>query len=89
MENFVVSARKYRPDSFDTVVGQGSITRTLKNAIGTGQIAHQRVVIGLSGQSGARDALHHESQPALGRRLGVERFLHISFILTASEPGEA
>ena len=33
MENFVVSARKYRPITFDTVVGQGSITNTLKNAI--------------------------------------------------------
>ena len=33
MENFVVSARKYRPATFDTVVGQQSITHTLKNAI--------------------------------------------------------
>ena len=33
MENFIVSARKYRPMTFDTVVGQGSITSTLKNAI--------------------------------------------------------
>ncbi|MFO8054431.1 MAG: DNA polymerase III subunit gamma/tau [Bacteroidales bacterium] len=33
MEKFVVSARKYRPDRFDKVVGQGNITNTLKNAI--------------------------------------------------------
>ncbi len=33
MENFIVSARKYRPATFDTVVGQNSITSTLKNAI--------------------------------------------------------
>ena len=33
MENFIVSARKYRPATFDTVVGQSSITTTLKNAI--------------------------------------------------------
>ena len=33
MENFIVSARKYRPQTFDTVVGQQSITNTLKNAI--------------------------------------------------------
>ena len=33
MENFIVSARKYRPATFDTVVGQSSITSTLKNAI--------------------------------------------------------
>ena len=49
MVNFVVSARKYRPDSFDTVVGQGSITRTLKNAIGTGQIAHAYLFTGPRG----------------------------------------
>ena len=33
MENFVVSARKYRPASFDTVIGQGHVVQTLKNAI--------------------------------------------------------
>ena len=33
MENFIVSARKYRPTTFDNVVGQQSITSTLKNAI--------------------------------------------------------
>ena len=33
MENFVVSARKYRPTGFDEVVGQEHITTTLKNAI--------------------------------------------------------
>ena len=38
MENFVVSARKYRPATFATVVGQEHITRTLKNAIQTGQL---------------------------------------------------
>ena len=39
MDNFVVSARKYRPATFDTVVGQGHITTTLKNAIRTSQLA--------------------------------------------------
>ena len=38
MENFVVSARKYRPSTFASVVGQEHITRTLKNAILTGQL---------------------------------------------------
>ena len=33
MENFIVSALKYRPDSFESVVGQNSITKTLENAI--------------------------------------------------------
>ena len=39
MENFVVSARKYRPAQFDTVVGQEHITTTLKNAIRTNHLA--------------------------------------------------
>lgn len=40
MESFLVSARKYRPDTFDTVVGQSHITNTLRNALKTGQLAH-------------------------------------------------
>ena len=32
MENYIVSARKYRPSTFDTVVGQRALTTTLKNA---------------------------------------------------------
>jgi len=39
MENFIVSARKYRPATFDTVVGQASITNTLKNAIRSNHLA--------------------------------------------------
>ena len=39
MEPFVVSARKYRPDTFDTVVGQEAVTATLKNAIRTRHLA--------------------------------------------------
>lgn len=49
MENFVVSARKYRPDSFETVVGQPSITRTLKNAIKAKQLAHAYLFCGPRG----------------------------------------
>ncbi len=40
MEGFVVSARKYRPDTFDSVVGQTHVTNTLKNAIVANQLAH-------------------------------------------------
>lgn len=40
MEAFVVSARKYRPSTFESVVGQSHITNTLKNAINLGQLAH-------------------------------------------------
>lgn len=49
MENFVVSARKYRPDSFETVVAQGSITGTLKNAIKSQQLAHAYLFCGPRG----------------------------------------
>jgi DNA polymerase-3 subunit gamma/tau len=49
MENFIVSARKYRPDSFETVVAQGSITNTLKNAIRSGQLAHAYLFCGPRG----------------------------------------
>ncbi|HDR52053.1 MAG TPA: DNA polymerase III subunit gamma/tau, partial [Mariniphaga anaerophila] len=49
MENFIVSARKYRPDSFDTVVAQSSITTTLKNAIKNNQLAHAYLFCGPRG----------------------------------------
>jgi DNA polymerase-3 subunit gamma/tau len=49
MENFIVSARKYRPDSFDTVVAQSSITSTLKNAIKSKQLAHAYLFCGPRG----------------------------------------
>ena len=49
MENFIVSARKYRPDSFDTVVAQSSITGTLKNAIKKSQLAHAYLFCGPRG----------------------------------------
>jgi DNA polymerase-3 subunit gamma/tau len=49
MENFIVSARKYRPASFATVVGQSSITNTLKNAIRNQQIAQAFLFTGPRG----------------------------------------
>ncbi len=49
MENFVVSARKYRPATFATVVGQNHITSTLKNAIERGQLAHAYLFCGPRG----------------------------------------
>lgn len=49
MENFIVSARKYRPATFDTVVGQFSLTTTLKNAIATGKLAHAYLFCGPRG----------------------------------------
>ncbi|MEZ5105689.1 MAG: DNA polymerase III subunit gamma/tau [Draconibacterium sp.] len=49
MENFIVSARKYRPDTFETVVAQASITNTLKNAIKSNQLAHAYLFCGPRG----------------------------------------
>lgn len=49
MENFIVSARKYRPESFRTVIAQDSITSTLKNAIRTKQLAHAYLFCGPRG----------------------------------------
>lgn len=49
MENFVVSARKYRPATFDSVVGQHSITSTLKNAIKTNHLAQAFLFCGPRG----------------------------------------
>lgn len=49
MENFVVSARKYRPMTFDTVVGQSSITNTLKNAIRNNTLAQAFLFCGPRG----------------------------------------
>ncbi|MFA6125660.1 MAG: DNA polymerase III subunit gamma/tau, partial [Bacteroidales bacterium] len=48
-KQFIVSARKYRPDSFETVVGQPSITRTLKNAIAGNHLAHAYLFTGPRG----------------------------------------
>ena len=49
MEDFIVSARKYRPSTFDTVVGQKSLIVTLKNAILTGKLAHAYLFCGPRG----------------------------------------
>jgi DNA polymerase-3 subunit gamma/tau len=49
MEKFIVSARKYRPQTFDTVVGQDHITTTLKNAIKSGHLAHAFLFCGPRG----------------------------------------
>lgn len=49
MENYIVSARKYRPVSFEAVVGQHALTTTLKNAIATGKLAHAYLFCGPRG----------------------------------------
>src|ERR1700712_2149685 len=49
MDKFIVSARKYRPQNFNTVVGQAHITTTLKNAIRNNQLAHAFLFCGPRG----------------------------------------
>ena len=49
MENYIVSARKYRPSTFESVVGQHALTTTLKNAITTGKLAHAYLFCGPRG----------------------------------------
>ena len=49
MEEYIVSARKYRPMSFDSVVGQQALTTTLKNAVKSGKLAHAYLFCGPRG----------------------------------------
>lgn len=49
MEHYIVSARKYRPTTFDSVVGQQALTGTLKNAIATDRLAHAYLFCGSRG----------------------------------------
>ena len=49
MENYIVSARKYRPTTFQSVVGQKSLTLTLKNAISNNKLAHAYLFSGPRG----------------------------------------
>jgi DNA polymerase-3 subunit gamma/tau len=49
MDNYIVSARKYRPATFESVVGQKALTTTLKNAIATQKLAHAYLFCGSRG----------------------------------------
>ena len=49
MEEYIVSARKYRPMTFDSVVGQEALTTTLKNAVKSGKLAHAYLFCGPRG----------------------------------------
>ena len=49
MTDYVVSARKYRPENFESLVGQDNIARTLKNSILRGQLAHAYLFCGPRG----------------------------------------
>ncbi len=49
MQEYIVSARKYRPQSFDSVVGQEALTTTLRNAVKSGKLAHAYLFCGPRG----------------------------------------
>lgn len=49
MTDYIVSARKYRPESFETLIGQDNIAKTLKNSIQRGQLAHAYLFCGPRG----------------------------------------
>ncbi|MGM9749086.1 MAG: DNA polymerase III subunit gamma/tau, partial [Candidatus Cryptobacteroides sp.] len=46
MTQYIVSARKYRPDTFESLIGQDNIAQTLKNSIVRGQLAHAYLFCG-------------------------------------------
>ena len=74
MDEYIVSARKYRPLTFDSVVGQRSLTTTLKNAISTGKLAHAYLFCGPRG---------------VGKTTCARIFAKTINCLTPSENGEA
>ena len=49
MKEYIVSARKYRPMTFDAVVGQSALITTLKNAVKSGKLAHAYLFCGPRG----------------------------------------
>lgn len=49
MDEYIVSARKYRPMTFDSVVGQSALTTTLKNTVKSGKLAHAYLFCGPRG----------------------------------------
>ena len=74
MSNYIVSARKYRPTNFDSVVGQSALTTTLKNAIATGKLAHAYLFGGPRG---------------VGKTTSARIFAKTINCLTPNEHGEA
>ena len=74
MENYIVSARKYRPLTFDSVVGQRALTTTLKNAIASGRLAHAYLFCGPRG---------------VGKTTCARIFARTINCLTPTETGEA
>ena len=74
MEEYIVSARKYRPMTFDSVVGQSALTTTLKNAVRSGKLAHAYLFCGPRG---------------VGKTTCARIFAKAINCLTPTEDGEA
>ena len=74
MENYIVSARKYRPSTFESVVGQRALTTTLKNAIATQKLAHAYLFCGPRG---------------VGKTTGARIFAKTINCMTPTADGEA
>ena len=74
MEEYIVSARKYRPTTFDSVVGQLALTTTLKNAVRSGKLAHAYLFCGPRG---------------VGKTTCARIFAKAINCLTPTEDGEA
>ena len=74
MSDYIVSARKYRPTNFNSVVGQSALTTTLKNAIATGKLAHAYLFCGPRG---------------VGKTTSARIFAQTINCLTPTESGEA
>ncbi len=74
MEEYIVSARKYRPTTFDSVVGQQALTTTLKNAVKSGKLAHAYLFCGPRG---------------VGKTTCARIFAKAINCLTPTEEGEA
>ena len=74
MSDYIVSARKYRPTNFNSVVGQSALTTTLKNAIATGKLAHAYLFCGPRG---------------VGKTTSARIFAKTINCLTPTESGEA
>ena len=84
--NFLVSARKYRPTTWETVVGQKSITDTLRHSIESGQIAQAYLFCGPRGV-GKRRAPAFSPTPSTGSPRAAERSFNVFELDAASNNG--
>ena len=77
MENYILSQRKYRPSTFESVVGLRALTTTLKIAIATGKLAHAYLFCGPRGVGKPTSARIHEPHSRRGsmQPVGILNFL--------------